>query len=572
MRNEEVVGSRLMKHVPAVVAGRRHVRPQPHNLLETFRGVLHVPKQAACEIVHRKRYWCDKNRTQETAMNPSHARSIVVLVAALVLLLAVTIPLGVAIARSSELPLGPFTDHLFVLLTLAIVGCAVWTAIQVGRELKRRGALLRGIVFAIYFVVIVPVGLDVVFELFPRLIPQRVLANLPFGGSYFYPRGTATHEFRDDLGIKPKPDVFVDIFYVNDLVRYGQISPIYDYPTTHILYATDAQGFRNSDQATTADIVVLGDSFTELPYMQLEDVWPSLLARQTGWKVRNLAVSGYGTAQQAVVLRNWGLAYRPRVVVLAFYEGNDIFDCSEYDEFRRSGLPFSKWVVRRFSKRLDWFNRRPVVAILRMTLLPYQRIAERWSGESARTRALRRTYFNPIEFEAGGQRQKIGLFSFSLTLLMSSADQVRSQAGWPFFQDAVRDIEQACRSVGAALVVVYIPTKERVYLPVLRGRFTSQAIRDFVAAYHEQFKNTDSDDFEARLYRNMDGTEQAVREFCEQNHIPYFSLTPAFRRAAQEGHLIYFAFDCHWNREGNRIAAEQIEQLLRHSAMTAETR
>jgi len=496
-------------------------------------------------------------------MNPSDKRTIIVLVVTLALLLVIAIPLGVGITTSSALFLGPYTDHIFLLLTAAIAGCTVWTVVLGGRELQRRGKMRQGIVFVIYLITVVLVGLDGVLELFPRLIPPRVLATLPFGGHYFYPHGTATHEFRDDLGIKPRPNVFVDIFYVNDLVRYGQISPIYDYPTTHILYATDSQGFRNNDEATTADVVVLGDSFTELPYMRLEDVWPSIVARRTGWKVRNLAVSGYGPLQQAVVLRKWGLAYHPRLVILAFYEGNDVYDCSEFDSFRRSGMHYSKWVVHRFSKRFDWFRRRPIVAILRMTLLPYQRIIERHFTGDSRTRALRRAYFNPIEFEAGGQRRKIGLFSFSLMLLTASHDQVTSHPGWPLCQSALREMKQMCDANGAAFMVVYVPTKESVYLPLLRGRFSPETIHDFIATYHQEFKTMDPDKFEAMLYGNMNETQRVVREFCESERIAYFDLTPAFRRTAQEGKLIYFAFDCHWNGLGNQIAADEIEQFLR---------
>jgi len=496
-------------------------------------------------------------------MNPSDKRTLIVLAAALLLLLAIAVPTGVGIATSSERVFGPYTDHLFLLLNTGIIACAVWATVLVVRDLKRRRRLATAIVFVVYLVVVVVVGFDGVLELFPRLIPPRVLANLPFGGGYFYSQGTATHELRSDLGIKPRPHVNVEVFYVNDLVRYGQISPVYDYPTTHILFATDSQGFRNSDEATTADVVVLGDSFTELPYMRIEDVWPSLLAQRTGWKVRNLAVSGYGPMQQAVVLQKWGLAYRPRLVVLGFYEGNDILDCADFDAFRRSGLPYFKWVVRRFSKPSDWFKRRPVVAILQMLLLPYERIAERWSGENSRTRAMRRSYFNPVEVESGGERRKIGLLSLNLMLLSADADKVRSQPGWPLCQDALREMKETCEKAGATFVLVYIPTKEHVYLPLLRNQFTPEAVHDFVAAYHTEAKAMGPDEFEAALYANMDATERVVEDFCRTQQIAFCDLTAPFRQAARQGQLIYFAFDSHWNAVGNQIAADTIERFLR---------
>jgi hypothetical protein len=220
------------------------------------------------------------------------------------------------------------------------------------------------------------------------------------------------------------------------------------------------------------------------------------------------------------------------------------------------------------------------VAILRLPLLPYQRIIERWRGENERMRALRRAYFNPVEFEAGGQRHKIGLFSFNLMLLSAGSEQVRSQAGWPLFKDALGEMKQMCDETSATLVVVYIPTKERVYLPLLRGRFTPEALHDFVVTHQkefktaspEEFKTTSPDEYETTLYANMDETGRAVADCCRDLHVVCFDLTPAFRQAAQEGQLIYFAFDSHWNAAGNIIAANEIEQFLRGLTTTATSR
>jgi len=496
-------------------------------------------------------------------MAPSEKTTTVVLALSLVLLITITVPLGVKIAQTSDLFLGPYTYHLFLILTVAIIACGGWLSFHIARVLRRRGRLLRAIGFAVYLVIVVVVGFDAVLEFFPYVIPPRVLGNLPFGGNYLYHHGTRTHEFRSDLGFKPRPHVVVEHFYTNDLVRYGQISPVYDYPTTHILFSTDSQGFRNKDKATTADIAVLGDSFTELPYMAFSDIWPNVLARRTGWRVRNFAVSGYGPPQQVEVIRQWVLAYQPRVVILAFYEGNDILECEEFENFERSGLSYPVWLVRRYAGRMGWFQRRPVVAVLRLFLLPYKRIANQWSRESRGSLVGRRTYFNPLEFEAGSRRLKIGLLSVNLKLLSESRERVRSQAGWPLCQEALREMKKLCDRAGATLVIVYVPTKERVYLPLLRGCFTPEAVYDFVLGYHRDLEPAGPDQFEAALFANMDETERVVREFCRDERIVYFDLTASFRRNAQEGQMIYFPYDTHWNALGNKIAAEEIERFLR---------
>lgn len=483
------------------------------------------------------------------------------LIGILALLCALVVPLGVAIARSGEPPFGRWSYPLFVVLNLAIAGLGGWLLFDAGRRLKRRGRLLRGIVFVVYLLVVVVVGLDLVLEFFPRLIPPKVLATLPFGGNYLYPRGTATHEYRRDLGFKPRPHVRVEFFYTHDLVRYGQVSPFVEIRKSHIAYSTDAQGFRNRDEATTADVVVLGDSFTELPYIDYDEVWPNVLAARTGLRIRNLAVSGHAPTQQLVVLRTWGRAYKPRLVIFAFYEGNDILECEAFEDFRLSGLNYPVWLVRRYAGRMGWFERRPVVAILRMLLLPYKRIGEAWG----RDRARRRSQFNPIEFEAGGHRLKIGLLSTNLNILKDDAAAVRSQAGWPLCRRALEAMKETCDEAGATFLVVYIPTKERVYLPLLRDRLAAEDVYDFAAGYHEELAGMSPEEFVTALFDNMDATEAAVRELCGERAIPFLSLTEPFRQAARGGRMIFFPYDTHWNAEGNRIAADEIERFLRKS-------
>jgi len=47
--------------------------------------------------------------------------------------------------------------------------------------------------------------------------------------------------------------------------------------------------------------------------------------------------------------------------------------------------------------------------------------------------------------------------------------------------------------------------------------------------------------------------------------IGYLDLTPYLTQAARTGALPYYADDCHWSPEGNRIAAEAINDYLRSS-------
>lgn len=88
-----------------------------------------------------------------------------------------------------------------------------------------------------------------------------------------------------------------------------------------------AQGFRNQNvgapPATGPLILVLGDSYTEGWMVRDDESWPAHLERDTGRRVLNAAVSGYGLDQ--IVLRAERLVPRlkPPTIVLAFI-GSDI--------------------------------------------------------------------------------------------------------------------------------------------------------------------------------------------------------------------------------------------------------
>jgi len=85
----------------------------------------------------------------------------------------------------------------------------------------------------------------------------------------------------------------------------------------------------------TMRIAVLGDSCTEGAEQPIEKTFVSVLGQQLAHspalggkqvEVINFGVSGYGTAQELLTLRDHVWKYNPDIVLLAFYSGNDIFN------------------------------------------------------------------------------------------------------------------------------------------------------------------------------------------------------------------------------------------------------
>jgi len=97
-------------------------------------------------------------------------------------------------------------------------------------------------------------------------------------------------------------------------------------------------GFRDRERSVekppgTVRIAVLGDSYVEAAQVEQEDVFTTVMERELNGcrafgehpvEVLNFGVTGYGTAQELLLLEKTVWGYDPDVVVLAFLTGNDL--------------------------------------------------------------------------------------------------------------------------------------------------------------------------------------------------------------------------------------------------------
>jgi hypothetical protein len=64
--------------------------------------------------------------------------------------------------------------------------------------------------------------------------------------------------------------------------------------------------------------------------------WPSVLGRALGRSAYNLGRGGYGPYEYLQLLKLFGLAKAPAVVVMQIYEGNDLRDAARFHEYTRA--------------------------------------------------------------------------------------------------------------------------------------------------------------------------------------------------------------------------------------------
>ena len=120
----------------------------------------------------------------------------------------------------------------------------------------------------------------------------------------------------------------------------------------------NSDGFRDKEHTrekalNTVRIVVLGDSYTEALQVPQEKAFWSVMEQELNRckafpgksvEVISLGVSGYGTAQQLQTLEHRAWSYKPDIVLLAFFTGNDIRNNSkELEPKWRNLRPFYQY-------------------------------------------------------------------------------------------------------------------------------------------------------------------------------------------------------------------------------------
>jgi hypothetical protein len=96
---------------------------------------------------------------------------------------------------------------------------------------------------------------------------------------------------------------------------------------------TDERGFCNPARVAglkTADVATLAGSIPTCSYISGEEIFSSYLGTESALASYNLAVRGVGPYEFIEVLKRYVDDLKPKLVILAISEGNDLRDCQRY--------------------------------------------------------------------------------------------------------------------------------------------------------------------------------------------------------------------------------------------------
>lgn len=327
------------------------------------------------------------------------------------------------------------------------------------------------------------------------------------------------------------------------------------YPAYDVVMRTDARGLRNPRALDRADVLLLGDSFTEGSRVDDAQTWARRLAEDSGLAVYNLANSGDDPQKYLAKYDLFGRQMGATTIIVTLYEGNDFrrdqplrHSVDDYDLSEAVGNYFRYAPIRVRYERL-----------LRATLGPLR--------ADAPVEDRGALGWLPFGVEAGGVTRWYFVKPKRIALLFTEASDFTADTGWHTARDAVDALISAAARKGARVIVVYAPTKARVMLPLVVERLDAAAVIRYLQLLGDRLPPglddvRDGDQLAAAVNRFEGDMEQVVGAYFRGRGIPFVSLTGPLREAARAGVQTYFSYDQHWTPDGHRVVAETLLRAI----------
>jgi len=334
------------------------------------------------------------------------------------------------------------------------------------------------------------------------------------------------------------------------------------YPDFPYSLTVDRRGFRNKTDLETYDAVVLGDSFAEGSHVSDEHAWPVLLAQKTNLAIYNLAVSGGSPLTYLEILKRFGLALRPRLVICMLYEGND-FRAENFEKPKDDKPHIS------FKALLD---SSPLRQSLKKAMIRYLGPINSNRPKSPVTYQQRKTLSYPPSHPlypvawlplAVPDNPNARYYAFKVKRLLAhfeTKQQTRNSPGTEQTLQRLLELKQICDANEIRLLVVFAPDKPHVLLPLVKDTISPHQLHAFVRLKLDNPPPPQK--LLEQLLARLSNHETIVQEFCTQHNIEFLSLTDPLRQRIAQATQAYFTYDQHWTPPGHRIVAETLAHYL----------
>lgn len=283
-------------------------------------------------------------------------------------------------------------------------------------------------------------------------------------------------------------------------------------------YRTDQNGFRNSPGQQRADVVFIGDSFTESATVVEGDTFVRRVAQSTGLSVINLSRGAYGPQQELIVLKRYGLSYEPRFVVWQLFEGNDLTDAESFAAWKKDPQQVNTSLKERY---LDNSLLKQWLTNTRSQELAGPTATLRYHDGTSRRISLRYPY-EPDQ---------------ASNMHLATEETMR----------AIKEGHEWCESRGVRLLVLFVPTMVRVMA------------RDISFDRVEDQKR-----YAPESREGQKDFSDTIKELCARTGCDFVDSFDALRQAAaKDNRSIYIPNDEHLDVGGHEVISQIVAGWLR---------
>ena len=160
----------------------------------------------------------------------------------------------------------------------------------------------------------------------------------------------------------------------------------------------------------------------------------------------------------------------------------------------------------------------------------------------------------------GGRALRFAFLPPYLNCLQLSREELQASHRWELTRRAYMEMARLVRSQGGELVVMLIPSKAQVYLPLVEASFSAEELREALGLCLREQPNAPGPE---ALLRNRLALNHLMRDFCAAEGIAFLDLTPELESKVQAGHNVYFPDDSHWNAAGHQTGAAALARFVK---------
>lgn len=281
----------------------------------------------------------------------------------------------------------------------------------------------------------------------------------------------------------------------------------------------NSKGFRDYEHSIKKNnfrILGIGDSFFAGHEVSFENSFLRQLEKNTNIEIIKMAVGCYGTGQERLLWEE-GKIYKPDIVLLGIYVGNDLLDNVW---FPQSG------------RMIHYFASRSLLA--RLLMQRFRQYFPQTTAKEPRTAIESDPIFkNAIEHQ-------------TICNIYDATWSDSVKEGFELLKENVSLINLGAKGEGSILVVIVIPTEIQIY--------------DWLwGAYLKKYGNNGH---KYDRYKVIN----SITDYLEEKNIRYINLLPVLQEAGRTDKNLHPGH-WHWSIKANKLVADTVKDYLKKNKL-----